>query len=667
VIGAGRPGRVGTALAAGAAVAVAAAWCRAPGVVFADAGELLTAVSRGGAAHPPGFPLYLLLGGAWLSAARAAGLGAASALNLFSALSGGAAAALVAAAAFALLDRVSPSSPEGRRRLLAAGAGLLAGFGPTLFDFSLSIEVYALHAVCLAGALACALAAGGDGAAPRRLRLAAGAGLFAGGGLAVHHATMAVVVPGLLLLLWEAGASRKERLRGFVAFSGALLPGLAAYLVLPLRAAVEPPLNWGNPSNLFRFWVHVTARDYQVNLDGSLEKTMAHAGRFLDVYAGEFSAAGLAVAAVGLAVLLARWPRGGAALLAAALCDFAFAVRYEIAEDQAAYYIPVFLVTALAGTAGAAFLAEERPRFGASWSRALLVLLLAGLGALCWRNASGRAGRRYDRRAPEAAGNLLASAGPGALVLTSEWNLYAPVLAAQEVEGMREDVLVVDVLLLRRGWYLDALARRWPVRITGAEETFRRYRSKLADWEEGRPYRGEELSALYEEFTRKLAESAWSRGLEVLWVGPAAGGLLPARAALVPEGIAYRVLPERAAAGVRVDDAPVSFEASLREGLPLDEVYEGRVRPLLSGMRLQRALLEDAFGRRDEARRALSQAKALAPDDPSVAEVEGDFLLRDGRPAEALERYAAAARGGGDAERLAGKSRAAQGAVPGAR
>ena len=82
---------------------------------------------------------------------------------------------------------------------------------------------------------------------------------------------------------------------------------------------------------------------------------------------------------------------------------------------------------------------------------------------------------------------------------------------------------------------------------------------------------------------------------------------------------------------------------------------------MIGGMRLQRAMFEDAFGRRDEARRALAQAKGLSPGDPAVAEVEGDFLLRDGRAAEALERYASAARGGGDATRLAEKSRAVPG------
>ncbi len=662
-----RRGRVGTALGTGALVAAVAAFCRAPSVVFADAGELLTAVSRGGVAHPPGFPLYLFSGGLWLALAKPFGLGPASALNLFSSVCDGAAAALMVWAAQALLDRTNPSAPEGRRLLLAALAGLLAGFGPTLFDFSLSIEVYALHVVCLAGAFACSIAAGGQSDAPRRRRLTAGAGLFVGAGLAVHHATMAVVVPGLLLLLWREDEEPREAGRRVLLLAVGGVPGLLSYSLLPLRAAVAPPLNWGNPSSLRRFWVHVSARDYQVNLESSVEKTLAHAERFLQAYGAEFSAFGLIVAAAGLAALLLRKRPAGWGILAAALGDVAFAVRYDIAEDQAAYYIPVFLVTALAFAAGAAFLAERPGPERLRWQRGILAAAAVAALAVCARNVHGRSGRRFDGRAPEAAANLLASSPPGALVITTEWNLYSPVLAAQEVDGRRDDVLVLDILLLRRGWYLDALARRQAARLAGAEDELRRYRTKLADFEEGRPYQPDELSGLYEAFTKKLTESAWGRGLDVVWVGSVMGRHLPPRAALVPSGIGYRVLPSGGAAAVWIPDAAVTFTASGRDGLPEDGVYEEKVRPLMAGMRLQRSLYEDAFGHRAAAGEALAQARRLSPADPAVKEVEGDFLLREGRPVEALDRYADAARSGGDPSRLSEKSRAALNAARSAR
>ena len=86
------------AVAAGATVGLTAAFLRAPNVLFADSGELLTAVATKGVAHPPGFPLYLLLGGLFLDLTGGAGPSAASRLNLFSALSTGVAAAFAVGA-----------------------------------------------------------------------------------------------------------------------------------------------------------------------------------------------------------------------------------------------------------------------------------------------------------------------------------------------------------------------------------------------------------------------------------------------------------------------------------------------------------------------------------------------------------------------------------------
>ncbi len=583
------------ALGTGAAVGAVAAFCRAPSVVFADAGELLTAVALGGVAHPPGFPLYLVLGRLWLAVLRPLGMHAASALNLFSSACNGLSTALVVTAAFVLLDRVKAPVGEAGKGVLAVLVGLLAGFGPTLFDFSLSIEVYALHSVFLSGAIAASIGAGGEKSPHRRRVLTTLAGLFAGGGLAVHHATMVVIVPGLLCLLYAAEEARERTARAGL-FVAAVLPGILSYAVLPVRAAGRPALNWGNPSNLFRFWVHVSARDYQVNIESSVEKTLAHAARFLQAYRAEFSVLGLGVALLGLLFLVRRERLLFAGFLAMLLGDVAFAVRYEIAEDQAAYYIPVFLATALLFGVGAAVVQEKLDARRKGTGRLALAVAAALVLAVTAGNVSARGGRRLDRRAPESTASFLASSPPGALVFTTEWNLYSPVLAAREVEGKRGDLLVLDVLLLRRGWYLDSLERGHPDRLSGAAEEFGRYRSKLSDWEEGRPYSGDELTRLYCDFTKKMVRVAWSQGIDVVWVGTVLGQHLPQGAALVPSGIGYRVLPSQEMTAVFVPDSPVSVAAALRPGLPLDEVFEQKIRPIVAGMRVQRAMYDDAFG-----------------------------------------------------------------------
>jgi hypothetical protein len=651
----------GLPAAVGILVGATACLCRAPGVLYADAGEFLTVIAGRGVAHPPGFPLYLLAGGLWLGVAKIFGANPASALNAFSSVCDGLTAGLAVVAALALLRLAIPGLQAEGRGLLAGGTGLLVGFGPTLFDFSLGIEVYAFHMALLGAAVGCAVKALVAKEPKGATRWTILSGLAAGGALAVHHATMIVALPGLAFLLWRR-EPRSARFSRVFLFAAGVLPGLLSYLILPLRASRGPVLNWGNPSNLFRFWTHITAKDYQVNIESSPAIIASHAARFFAAWREEISIVGILLAALAIVLL---WNRARMAVLGFAvmiLGDVAFAVRYEIAEDQAAYYLPTFLASCLLLTLAAGWACERLPSRRAQVAAAFAFLAAGGLFA--GHNALGRAGRAHDGRAPETADNFLVSLPAGALGFTPEWNLYAPVLAAREVDGRRPDVLVMDLLLLRRGWYLDSFARRFPERLAESRAEFEAYRAKLADWEEGRPYDGEALTRLYDAFTQKLVTAAWARGAPVVWIGTLMTPNLPPRAALVPVGIGYRVLPDAATASARIPDAPVRFDAALAPGLPADDIYDGKIRPLYAGMLTQRALYEEAFKRKDNARERIELARRIDPANSAAAETLGDFFAQDGKTAEALALYAEALKNGGDAGRIGEKSRALVGRAP---
>ncbi len=650
------------AVATGATVGLTAAFLRAPNVLFADSGELLTAVATKGVAHPPGFPLYLLLGGLFLDLTGGAGPTAASRLNLFSALSTGVAAAFAVLAALVAIERteLAGNLDTVSRRVLAMVAGLLCGFGPTLFDFSLGTEVYGLHAAFLAAALAAALAAGNPGITPRDAsRLTFLTGLAVGCGLGVHHATMVVMMPGLAVLLW-GGDERPARLRRVGLFAAGLVPGLLTYVVLPIRAAGWPALNWGNPSNPFRFWVHISARDYQVNIENDLGTILEHAARFLDSYRAEFTALGLVLALLAGALIRGAGRLAVPGLFVVILGDIAFAVRYEIAEDQAAYYIPTFVATSILVVLGSAALAarlESLPRRRA----AVGIVTALALVLVVW-NVKQKAGRRFDDRAAEAARNAFASIPEGALVLTSEWNLYAPMVGLRQVAGERRDAILIDVLLLRRGWYLDAWKRKYPERHAEIASDFDTYRTRLADWEEGRPFDSNLLTSLYNKLTQQMARKAWERGAKVVWLGTLMPEHVPGNSAIVPSGTGYRVLASREEAqSAEIPDAPVSTVAAVRPGLPYDQVFEEKIGPLTAQVRAQRALYELGSDRITKARAAVDEARRLRPSDAFALEVEGDICLAEDNPARALELFTASARFGGQATRLAEKTRIAQG------
>jgi hypothetical protein len=306
---------------------------------------------------------------------------------------------------------------------------------------------------------------------------------------------------------------------------------------------------------------------------------------------------------------------------------------------------------------GVAALLEKRPSL--ERAGALTALVLAGL--LAADHVAERS-RRRDARAVETADDALASLPPGALAFTPEWNVYSPSLGATAVAGRRADVLFLDLLLLRRGWYLDAFERKHPDRYGEVKAALDAYRTKLADWEEGRPYDGNELTRLYDGFTRALIAAAWKRGAPAMWLGTVIPEHLPPGAALVPSGIAYRILPSSRETAAYRPDAPVVFDRALVADLPTDDTYTLKIRPLYAGMLVQRALYEAAFSRRADAWARLGLALEIDPSNAEAMEVEADLLRGEGKLEDALTLYARAVSAGGDAARLAEKSRSIQAA-----
>lgn len=164
-----------------------------------DAAGLAQAAVTLGPAHPPGYPLYALLGKAWTLALPWGNQ--AYKLNALSAAAGAAAVAVV----FAFVRRRS-----GLWTALPAAAAL--AFSAPLWKFSGLGEKYSLHALFLAGSVASAGAA---------------SGLLFGLGC-VNHQSLVLAAPALR---WS---------RRFALFAAA---GLALYAAVPLRAGFGPGLD----------------------------------------------------------------------------------------------------------------------------------------------------------------------------------------------------------------------------------------------------------------------------------------------------------------------------------------------------------------------------------------------------------------------------------------
>jgi hypothetical protein len=500
-----------------------------PGVPPTDSGELILAAWGGGVAHAPGFPLYTALGWLWshlLPIGRITWR-----LNLFSAICGALAGGLTYALALRIL-REGTTSIVATNTVIAAAIGALAlGLGRTVWAWATVAEVYTLTLAIAAAILLLVVASGGaegrrssEGHAGEqrftlrgtrgslrrnrdetaraeaggskkaqseerrithhasRITLILAAFLF-GLGLGGHLTSIALLAPAIAFWLtvrhgWRFWISKTAILAAL-----ALIGGAAIYLYLPWRAAADPLLNWGRPDTWQRFWWHVTAKQYRVSLlSAPVWPQVLFAAR---LWWTQFTPVGLALLGIG-AWRMIRSQRALFVMLALiVLFSTLYAWAYVIEDDGDAYYLPAFLAGAVWVAWGAQGLLERVAKTRPQWHKlaavALCVLVPAVALAMNW----GACNRRADTIPEDYVRDTFAEIGPNGLLLTRDWQLMAPALYLQQIEGLRPDLTVIDTELLRRGWYFDLLHKLYPdlmASVAAEEQAFLALRDA---WERG--------------------------------------------------------------------------------------------------------------------------------------------------------------------------------------
>lgn len=453
-----------------------------PGVDFWDTAEYQTVGPVLGIAHPTGFPTYTLL--TWFANIVLAPFGEpAHRLNLFSAILMAGAAALTAHA----VERMTG------RRLLAVAAAAVLGTAPIGWWTANRADSHALHLFFVA-LLLVLLLAWAERARDRRSdagRLLIAASAVYGLSLGNHGLTL-LLAPGIaaFLLAVDRGLLQQRRL---VAACAGTIAGVTAavYAYIPLRATMDPPLDYAHPVTLDRFLYLVLGTQFHGLFRNPLE---GGPGPILQLYADQlgvitvalaiagFVALALGVGRIGglgppIALLTGLWfvattvfARGyadgfvdrfylGPLLVAATWAASAVAAAW----DLAAVWVRPRLVVLLSQSAGgpppaAARRATEAPeamergrapvRAGGGPSMrlagiALAVLVLVPLPAeraVDGRVANDDSGERRGQLWADAA---FATLKPDAAVI-SWWSYSTTLWYEHYVEGRRPDILIVD-------------------------------------------------------------------------------------------------------------------------------------------------------------------------------------------------------------------------------
>lgn len=555
----------------------------APTVGPIDSGELILAATLPGIAHPPGFPIYVLIGHVF---SRLPFGNVAQRLNLMSAVF----AALSALSLFALVwlggqahaaarvrrgaRKKSRGAEEQRSRggdsspllLIPPGVAALAwAFSRSLWSYATVAEVYTLHLALLVGAIALLLhwrQAYRSGlrtrpsvpGSPSSLYLAA---FLYGLSLSNHHITSALIAPAILMLLattagWRIFTSRTALIAGLC-----LAAGLLPYLYLPIRAAQNPLLNWDNPQDLTRFWWHVIAK-WQI---GQIQTdVLANPGEFLRLFnenglrpwAAEFSLLGPLLAGVGVWGLWRRDPSLLAFIAIAIAVSAGYGTIYGVTEP-AAYFLTTFLFTAWLIGEGARTLltlAGERPPWQAGATFVACAAPILALGFNYRIEDRSRDWLVYDY-----AMNTLVGMAPNGVLLSPDWEIQvSPLLYLHHVEGARPDVLIIDTQLLRRSWYYAYLEGQSPDLMAAVRPQVDAFRAQLDLFERDQPYDPNRIQALFETMINALVEQALALGRPVylaqdvdVAINAAARGqsVVAPNLQRVPQGLSFRLYADQ--------------------------------------------------------------------------------------------------------------------------
>jgi hypothetical protein len=329
------------------------------------------------------------------------------------------------------------------RRVVAAASGALTfGLGTALWSQAVIAEVYTLNAMFVSVTIV-VLLLWREYRKDRYLLLSA----FLVGLCLTNHLTSGLLLPAGLLFVALVDWRRLVDVRLVVRGAGLFLLGLTPYLYLPIRAAMDPPMEANNPTDFGRFWYVVSGG----NLTGSFfsfgpselpERMVFYWEHLLD----NMPFLVVMVALTGAVVMLLK-DRAVGIFLGFLFFGWLFHAVENNIPDIDLYFIPTYLVLSLWAAAGLGTLLAEVESlisdFPGVAKESILILLSAMLLVLPLLGVSetyakdDMSGVYRGRKEIEAVAD---NAAPNATILHHRSSMWYMVL----VERRRRDLTIVD-------------------------------------------------------------------------------------------------------------------------------------------------------------------------------------------------------------------------------
>jgi len=233
-----------------------------PTVYTGDSGELISAAYCLGNAHPPGYPLYSILGKIFTLLPFGSIAFRINAMTAFF-------SALTVMLVYLIILELSAlivadnSLPQLKifRHISALTGALLLAFSEEFWSGALVTEVFSLNAFLLVLMLLIILK--WNGRDRNEIYLAC---FILGLGFA-NHITIMMIIPAMVYYIWaESVQGKKVQVKDVSVkcfyLAMFIMAGLMVYIYLPIRASTSPAVNWGDPKTFSSFIKVVTRSQY---------------------------------------------------------------------------------------------------------------------------------------------------------------------------------------------------------------------------------------------------------------------------------------------------------------------------------------------------------------------------------------------------------------------
>jgi len=627
-------------LLAGIIVFILYLFTMAPTVTQLDSGELATAQTLLGIAHPTGYPLFTMLGHLFLLIPLPFSI--IYRANLVAALWTAGSVTIFIYTIKMVIDNVAlfkskkndeekkksnkkkakKSSqvllltriiiPELTKYLSALFGGLFLAVSKTFWMQSTSVEVYSLHLFLISiiiYTLILAFTKSNNIEAPKHyfwyflaITLAFG---FS------NHMTTLLILPAVAYLYFVTFGFNLASFKRIALMLLIFFPLLISiYAYLPISAGQNPILNWGNPLDLERILRHISGKQYQVWLFSSTDAAKKQLAYFVENFPLEFNI-GLILTFIGFFAAFVHSKKFFYFTLITFLSTVLYSINYDI-NDIDSYFLLAYIAVAFLISFGVLqiFILLKDRHLGYSLPIPLLIIFLLIQSYITFGKVDQHDVYLFEDY-PKAA---LQSCKKDALIISYQWDfLISPAYYIQKIEKFRPDVHIIDKELLRRSWYFNQLNRNDSLIISGVMPTINQFKEALVPFEREGQFDPVLLEKLYQALLKGLIETNIDRrevylGAELVMNEMQKGEFkLPEGYTLVPDIFFFQVVKTNKY--VPADDPVFHLRFPKQQNY-----YVNFVADMTGSMLVRRALYEMQFDNRARAKIYIKKLKEELPD-----------------------------------------------------